>query len=424
MADSDPYAKYLTPPASAPAGSSDPYAKYLTPPGGSTSVNPAADPNAYQPTWLDKVTNVAADSATRGLADTISGGAGDLLSKIGVKGMPSTEQLRATTQSQRSDIGPVAGTIADLAGSTVGLGPQGTGAGAAVASKLEPMVGTRLASAASGATEAGILAGAGAAGHGEDPLSAGATGAVLGGVVGGALGGAVKPAVVGAAAKDIPTLQAEKDALYGVLNKKPIASGEVQGAIETAYNKLNPGELSGVSSQFRDQLGRVLDITRQSKISAGDVESMQRNLWEIAKRKFSPVDSMAAGKISDQLDTLLDQYGMTGAIKAAKTSFARLSDAQELPGLTINTAPNWAAKRLADPSMLYGGPEKQALANLAQYADKPPPTGFWDTMKAQTIDALQNKAVGVVAGSMHGLGLGSVAYPAGQVRLFSWEAGA
>ena len=76
MAD-DPYAQYLTPPSAA-GGGGDPYAKYLAPPGATAApAQSGGKSNAYQPTWLDKVTNVA--NPTLGLSDIVNSGLGSVI---------------------------------------------------------------------------------------------------------------------------------------------------------------------------------------------------------------------------------------------------------------------------------------------------------------------------------------------------------
>ena len=307
-----------------------------------------------------------------------------------------------------------------------GVGELGLGerAAAYAAEKAAPYVSAkaagRIGGAASGAVDTGIIGGVQGAGAAQSPSDAigdalkGATeGAALGGVTGGVLGAGAKPAIVGAAAKDIPTLQAEKDAAYDVLKQTPVSSSAVNDAVTTGAKSLTPGERFGVSPQFYNKLTDIPNMG--PNLSADDAESVQRALWDIAKRGFSPVDQKAAGTIGDNLLKLINPDDLA----AAKTAHARLSDAQELPGLTINSGPknaaDWAQKRLDDPSMRYGAAEKQALQNLAQYADQPPPTGFWDTMKAGIGQTAQDKGLGYMSALGAHLGpIGAFAGPLAQ----------
>ena len=403
MAD-DPYAKYLAPPASAPGSDgSDPYSKYLTPP----SSGPSATPSVG---YGEAIARTLAEGAGGGLGDVLLGAAG---SSGAGDSLPTISSQRARTQAGEDQLGwmryPVE-AIGVGAGLLTGTGEAGwalRGAGAAGDVARGLGYGEKAASMASnavkGAAEAGGYGAVSGAAHSDslDPgtilgnaASGAASGAALGGVVGGALGSGYKLGAKGAPAKSIDTLQAEKDALYGGLEKIPVAADDFRGAIGDAYNQLKPGELSGISPQFRDQLARIVNIGDRTSLSANDVESMQRQLWGVAKRQFAPTDTMAAGKISDSLDGLLGDVGASDAVDAAKTAHARLSDAQELPWLTVNSAPKWAQDRLNDPTMRYGDAERTALQKLADYAKSPAPTGFLDTLKSQVGQTMTDKGLG------------------------------
>ena len=405
---SDPYAKYLEPPASASAsGGADPYAKYLQPAPASAGA-PASSEAAPDVGYGEALARTFAQGATGGLSDVAIGGASD------AAGTSAT----ITSQRARTEAGmdklpwyvryPVEGAGL-IAGLGTGVGELGLGAraGLAVAEHAAPLVGEKIAAraagAASGAVDTGIIGGVqGAAGAKDisdvpgDALKGATEGALTGGVVGGALGAGSK-AGINTKAKTIPELQAEKDVALGKMNAQPIAPGEVRGAVESAYDTLKPGELSGVSKPFRDQIARMTNIVGGAKmgdLSAGDVESMQRNLWGVAGRGFAPVDNLAAGRINAKLDDLLADYQAAPAVADFKQAHARLSDAEAMKGLTINTAPNWAKAQLNKEGMLYGDAEKAALTKLASYADKPPTTGFWDTLKSQVAQTAQDKGLG------------------------------
>ena len=112
------------------------------------------DPHAYKPpdwipgaNFLYKTNRIFDNAFTGGAADYLTAKAGDLARRWGISNTtPSVAQLRAETKQDRTDVGPVASTIADTAGYGMGvgkvLGP--------LAGKLAPVAGRYGAAAVEG----------------------------------------------------------------------------------------------------------------------------------------------------------------------------------------------------------------------------------------------------------------------------------
>ena len=444
MADSDPYAKYLTPPASAPADSSDPYAKYLTPPGGSTPSADAAPNVGYG----EALARTFAEGAGGGLADVALGAGGSV---SGSSSLPTIASQRARTQAGEELLPwyvryPVEG-LGVGAGFLSGAGEAGWALrGAEGASDLAKAYGlgakgaARVGGAVKGAAEAGTYGAVSGAAHSEsaDPgtvLSNAATGGLTGAALGGTVGGALAKTPVASASKALST--DETGALLKQANEamaaRPVDSAKVTGTIADIAGDLSPSEMSGMSPGFKAQVNQILKANSSGDVSVNDLDSWQRQLQRAATGYgSSPLDSVAASRIGEGLDGLIKDAGAGDLQQTAKEAYARHEDNQALAGLTLNSAPGWAKSQLADAGqagskLRYSDTDLQALQNLAKYAkggasDGTP--GLFSDMASSLGKVAQDKGVGSVAGwALHGP-LGAVGLPAVEaVGGALWRAG-
>ena len=75
------------------------------------------DDHAYHQGTLGKISDIAADSATLGLAKPLISGVGQAIAALGGKNlMPSVAQQKVELAQKESDVGPLASTAASIAG--------------------------------------------------------------------------------------------------------------------------------------------------------------------------------------------------------------------------------------------------------------------------------------------------------------------
>lgn len=191
-------------PAPAPAGPTGDLAGTLRNANTNSTVAPpppppaGPDPNAYQPpSWLPgagmmhKISDLFDNAFTAGGANYATAKAGDLARGYGIQNTtPDVATLRATTEQNRQDVGPVASTAADIAGYTMGpgklLGP--------LAGKAAPYIGRYGAAA----LEGGLGSTAYSVGQGEtDPwkIAKNAALPMAGGIAGQAIGDLTAPLI-------------------------------------------------------------------------------------------------------------------------------------------------------------------------------------------------------------------------------------
>lgn len=131
------------------------------------------DPNAYQsPDWLPgagflhKLGDVFDNAFTANTANLATAKAGEFARAHGIQNTtPDVSTLRATTEQNRKDVGPIASTAADIAGYTMGpgkiLGP--------LAGKLAPTIGRYGAAAFEGGAGSALNSAGNQAGNPNGP---------------------------------------------------------------------------------------------------------------------------------------------------------------------------------------------------------------------------------------------------------------
>lgn len=428
---SDPYAKYLDPPAVAPSSSSDPYAKYLTPPGGGDSA-PSAAPNVG---YGEALARTFAEGAGGGLADVALGAGGSV---SGSSSLPTIASQRARTQAGEDLLPwyvryPVEG-LGVGAGFLSGAGEAGWALrGAEGASDLAKAYGlgakgaARVGGAVKGAAEAGTYGAVSGAAHSEsaDPgtvLSNAATGGLTGAALGGTVGGALAKTPIASAPKALST--DETGALLKQANEamaaRPVDSAKVTGTIADIAGDLSPSEMSGMSPGFKAQVNQILKANASGDVSVNDLDSWQRQLQRAATGYgSSPLDSVAASRIGEGLDGLIKDAGAGDLQQTAKEAYARHEDNQAMAGLTLNSAPGWAKSQLAAATapgskLRYSDADLQALKNLAKYAkggsDDAAP-GFTKDFTQSLTSNFGQKLGGAALGYVVGGPMGAIAAP-------------
>ena len=426
----DPYAQYLTPPAS---GGSDPYAKYLTPPGGSASTDAA--PNVG---YGEALARTFAEGAGGGLADVAIGAAG---SSGGGSSLPTIASQRARTTAAEESLPwyvryPVEG-LGVGAGFLSGAGEAGWALrGAEGASDLAKLYGlgekgaARVGGAVKGAAEAGTYGAVSGAAHSEsaDPgtvLSNAATGGLTGAALGGTVGGALAKTPIANAPKALST--DETGALLKQANEamaaKPVDSAKVTGTIADIAGDLSPSEMSGLSPGFKAQVNQILKANSSGDVSVNDLDSWQRQLQRAATGYgSSPLDNIAASRIGEGLDGLIKDAGAGDLQQTAKEAYARHEDNQAMAGLTLNSAPGWAKSQLADATapgskLRYSDTDLAALQKLASYAKASPsdaPQGPLGDIMSSLGKVAGDKSLGAAAGWLAHGPLGAIGLPIGE----------
>ena len=90
-------------PSASSAASSNPFDQFDTGAKAAPAQSSGGKGNAYQPTWLDKVTNVA--NPTLGLSDIVNSGLGSVIESLGGVHTPTVAEARAQRAQQASELG-------------------------------------------------------------------------------------------------------------------------------------------------------------------------------------------------------------------------------------------------------------------------------------------------------------------------------
>ena len=406
MAD-DPYAQYLTP----PGGGDDPYAKYLAPPGATAAPaqSGGGKGDAYQPTWLDKVTNVA--NPTLGLSDIVNSGVGSVIESLGGVHTPTVAEARAQRAQQASELGPITSTAASI----LGYGPMGAVLGPAGATAS--LAGRPIAQAAA----EGALAGGISNLDPSNPISSAGTGALGGAALGGAAGvlthGANaglqkafgKPGAVDPAAAIASTAKDSADA-YAKLHQVPADPQAITGALKGALTGLDPSVVTGMSPGLKST---ILDIgqTVQNlpEANMGQINSWQRQINAAAQRERYPTDQVVAAKVSSALDSVIQQGGagdLNAAAQAAAQKNIMAENLAEWQRKAANGAPLGQAPLTEAENFYQGKPQYDTLVDLYKQSQSQQDPSWALSHLAGHALGTAGYAMGGFPGSMAGEALG------------------
>lgn len=379
--------------SAAPTSGANPFDQFDTGAKTAPAQSSGGKSNAYQPTWLDKVTNVA--NPTLGLSDIVNSGVGSVIESLGGVHTPTVAEARAQRAQQASELGPITSTAASI----LGYGPMGAVLGPAGATAS--LAGRPIAQAAA----EGALAGGISNLDPSNPISSAGTGALGGAALGGAAGvlthGANaglqkafgKPGTVDPAAAIASTAKDSADA-YAALHQKPADPQAITGAIKGVLTGLDPSVVTGMSPGLKST---ILDIgqTVQNlpEANAGQLDSWQRQINAAAQRERYPTDKVVAGQLDSAFDGLIKQAGAGDLQNAAQAAYQRSVQAQNLA--------EWMAKTKA------GGTLGQAPLTEAEtwYQGKPQYKDLVDIYQANQgmMDPSNSIAhMGGAAGSMLG----------------------
>ena len=356
-------------PSASSAASSNPFDQFDTGAKAAPAQSSGGKGNAYQPTWLDKVTNVA--NPTLGLSDIVNSGVGSVIESLGGVHTPTVAEARAQRAQQASELGPITSTAASI----LGYGPMGAVLGPAGATAS--LAGRPIAQAAA----EGALAGGISNLDSSNPISSAGTGALGGAALGGAAGvlthGANaglqkafgKPGTVDPAAAIASTAKDSADA-YAALHQKPADPQAITGAIKGVLTGLDPSVVTGMSPGLKST---ILDIgqTVQNlpEANMGQLNSWSRQIDAAAQRERYPTDQVVAGKITSAFDDLM-QKGGAGDLNAAAQSAAqknimaeKLAEWQE----KVNAGAPLGQAPLTEAEWYKNQPDKQkSLVDLYQ----------------------------------------------------------
>ena len=363
----------------------------------------APPPPGYQsPSWLPgagflhKLSNIYDDAATAGLADTATAKVGDLMRSIGVaNATPDVNTLRAQTQQNRTDVGPVASALTDVAGYTTGgVGKLGIGEG--IATRLGGGYVPRII----GATAEGAGASAlGTAGHGDtdvgDLLKSAAEGGAFSAVTG------AIPGAKGANA-DIPRpttsdLESTASGLYAPLKNKVYQTPDVEKAINSV--SVPQGMQANMSKRLSEQIDRVKSIVAQGgQTTANDIAGFRRSLLGAAT---NDTDMTIAGQYVSALEkgvgpkTAADIGAANAASNVAKTSDDIdnwITQAQRNPG----RVPDAVNSAITNNPGFYKSvmPQLQDVANTGAGVG----SKLWEAVKKPVIGAVIDAGANYVAG--------------------------
>ena len=361
--------------SAAPTSGANPFDQFDTGAKTAPAQSSGGKSNAYQPTWLDKVTNVA--NPTLGLSDIVNSGVGSVIESLGGVHTPTVAEARAQRAQQASELGPITSTAASI----LGYGPMGAVLGPAGATAS--LAGRPIAQAAA----EGALAGGISNLDPSNPISSAGTGALGGAALGGAAGvlthGANaglqkafgKPGTVDPAAAIASTAKDSADA-YAALHQKPADPQAITGAIKGVLTNLDPSVVTGMSPGLKST---ILDIgqTVQNlpEANMGQLNSWARQINAAAQRERYPTDQVVAGKITSAFDDLM-QKGGAGDLNVAAQSAAqknimaeKLGDwqAKTAAGGTVGQAPFSEASDWYKPE----SDQYKTLVDLYQQAQNP-----------------------------------------------------
>jgi hypothetical protein len=433
MAD-DPWGKYVDPNAApkppvtaaaptAPATpGNDPWSKYSGAPSNAapaptaSSSTPAVPPGYQSPSWLPgagwlhKVSNIYDDAATAGFADTATAKVGDLLRSIGISNAtPDVGTLRAQTQQNRTDVGPIASGVTDVLGYGTGLGK--VGAGEALASRFG---GGLLARAGGSAAEGAAASGLGTVGHGDTDINDIGKSMAIGGVTGlvtGALPGST-PKLNTPTTAELKLIAQNK---FTPLENTYLNAGNVGKQFNAADASVSPGSRVAMSPSLQ---GTVDDINQQIVnnriLTADDLAKFQRSLMKSAR---GPQDQELAGRYVSSLDTALGPHAPAVADANAATNVAKTSRDIDTWLSDPANAPKAISSALAKRPQLYQS--QPGLFDALNEVGQSQP-GLWSkfggkvggALAGAAIDATgeylggQNPISGAITGGLTGLLLG------------------
>lgn len=285
------------------------------------------------------------------------------------------------------------GTPATIAANVIGSAPVAGATGATTATALGRYLPSWLASHAGAAIESAGVAGGAAAGRGDPILQSmaagGAGGAVLG-APGAATGRGTLPATPTAAQFD----QTAQNA-YREMSQVGYHPSVVDSAYAQATPTLTKSQLADVSPGFRQTIIQQRRINGASGVTSADsIDGFGRALQNAAT---TPADRVLAGRISDNLDGVLDNAatlsghapGYASDLQdAANTAIGQRNDLQRLEGwqqkAAVTGGPDVATQarqwlttdegqRIAPP----GSPQYDAVNTLAGTGSKGSYIPWW-----------------------------------------------
>lgn len=239
------------------------------------------------------------------------------------------------------------GTPATIAANVIGSAPVAGATGATTTTALSRFLPTWLASRAGAGIESAVTAGGAAAGRGDPILQSmaagGAGGAVLG-APGSATGRGTLPATPTAAQFDQTAQNAYRDMSQ---------VGYHPSVVDSAYNQATPtltkSQLADISPGFRQTIIQQRRINGAGGVTSADsIDGFGRALQNAAT---TPADRVLAGRISDNLDGVLDNAptlsghapGYASDLQdAANTAIGQRND--------LNRIEDWENTAAQDPS--------------------------------------------------------------------------
>jgi hypothetical protein len=278
---------------------------------------------------------------TYGQGDTLMAGLRSLYGDVTGQGSNLPKQLTAE-RSQTAQAAQDIGTPGTIAASMIGAGPVG-GGGKAIGEAAAPYLGKYLGGVAGAAGEGALVAGAGAAGRGDDigkSMAMGGAGGAAVGSAGGVVGRGTQPAVDTA-----DQLAAKASAKYDQADSIQLAHPAVVQAVQNAQNAIaqqSPRialEGKGASNVLSDMLS---ESAQTGGLSAARLKDYSGKLQASETGDKVPV----AGQIGQaHIDNLIQSNP-----QAAKT----LGDANALYGQSqdMGRLDNWQQK-----AAVAGGPD-------------------------------------------------------------------
>ena len=317
--------------------------------------------------------------------------------------MPTIADQRAITQQERSDIGPVASTAADVLGYAGGPGAL-RGAGR-VAEFVAPVTGRYLGGVAGSAAEGAGAGALGTLGHGGS-MSDIETNAAYGGALGGAtglLGGVTGPPkgrwLDPTAVPSTADLTATRQQAYGDLGNNIVFKGaDVTRAMNNATGQIAQQDIGGIGRARAPDTMSAINSIHDWAASPGpktpsDLAQLQSDLWDIhrAGMKAGTPDAVYAPIVNKALDDVMANaapvVGTTGdallQLTRAKGAFQREANSKMLDLWRQNAAvpggpsvPQQASSELLSANQtggrMYGGPQGADYQSLMDLAGSDP----------------------------------------------------
>ncbi len=267
----------------------------------------SATTNAYKKTAFDKITDIAADSATLGLSKVINSGVGSLLEPLTGVHTPTVAEQNAILAQEGADVGPLASTAASIAGY------------AAPGKILGPIASSMTGGPLSAAVAEGAMAGgiSGAANNPSDPVSGAGWGAAEGGTIGGIAHGVgqglgkLYSKTIGPKppqfdpAQVISDTKATRDTDYSGLKKYAFDPDALQRVHSTSAT-LDPGMMADVTPGMMSLLSRQRQAIANGGNTANDIADYIASLKSVSNAPGSTNgDTQLAGKIGSNLEDFL-----------------------------------------------------------------------------------------------------------------------